>query len=328
MEIGVLLPHFGQGSNHERLFDFTPQLEEMGFDGAWVRDQIGFTGGHSFEKPSNRFVDPFITLTAIAARTKRMKIGTATIIPFRHPAVVAQLVGSLSYLSNDRFVLGVGAGTPKKTFEITGIPYPQRMQLIKETVLACRALAEPHASFEGELVSFTDATIDPSPPRDLEVWYGGSTFISVERALDYCTGWFPGRCPLPVFDEKVARLREGAAEQGRTMKVAIIPVISIAADRETALAKVNVDGLLEEAHERKGWASAGPFETAEDLRGLLIAGTPDDVIAGLKDYEERGVDHLVLDFRLRMDRYEDDVRWIAQDVLPAFKTAQPAAAGG
>lgn len=314
MRIGVLLPHFGPQANYERLIDYSPRLEQMGFSSVWVRDNLGFTGGHSFEAKGNAFVDPFLTLGAIAARTTTLGLGTATIIPIRPHAITAQLVGSLHYVSQGRLTLGVGAGNVPKAFELSGFPIGQRYELVKDMVGVIRALSEPHAEYHGPTVDLVDATVEPAAPKDLEIWYGGSTNQSVDRAIEYCTGWIPGRCPMPVFDDKLARLREKA--EGRPMKVGIVPVISIARSREEAIAKVNVEGLLEEAKERPAWKKAGPFDSAESLEGILIAGTPADIVDGLGRFKERGVDELVLDFRLRMDAYEEGLELISSDVLP------------
>lgn len=320
MQIGVLLPHFGPESSFERVIEFSPQLEKLGYRSAWVRDNLGFTGGHAFEARGNTFVDPFLTLTAIASRTSSMIMGTATIIPIRPHAITAQLVGSLAYVAQGRLILGVGAGNVPKAFELTSVPYDSRHDLVRDMVGVLRATAEPNAQYVGATVHLTDATIEPSPPRDLEIWYGGSTNQSVDRAVEYCTGWIPGRCPLPVFDEKLARLRRGEEEMGRKLGVGIIPVISLARSREEAVARVNVDGLLAEARARPAWQKAGPFNGAGDLPGLLIAGDASDIIEGLEAFATRGVDVVVLDFRLRMDSYEESVEQLATDVLPHLST--------
>lgn len=316
VRIGVLLPHFGSGATHQRLFQFTDRLEQLGYGSVWARDQIGFTGGHAFEAPTTRFVDPYITLAAIASRTRSLVLGTAPIIPIRHPVMVAQLVGSLSFLAGGRLIIGLGAGTPRRPFEITGIPYEARFDLIKETAEVLRALAHPRASYSGKYVAFEDLTIEPAPPADLELWYCGTTFKSVERALEFGTGWLPGRCPLPILDEKLARLREGAAASGKRMRTGIIPVVSVDRDRETALAKIDVGGLLEEANKKTYWARNGPFGTADDLRGALIAGNPDDVAGELRQFSDRGIDEVVLDLRLRPDAYEESLQQISEEVLP------------
>jgi alkanesulfonate monooxygenase SsuD/methylene tetrahydromethanopterin reductase-like flavin-dependent oxidoreductase (luciferase family) len=317
MRIGVLLPHFGPESTYERVIDYSPRLEAMGFDSVWVRDNLGFTGGHAFEARGNTFVDCYLTLGAIAARTTTLTMGTATIIPIRPHAITAQLVGSLAYLAKDRLILGVGAGNVPKAFELVGYPWEQRFELVRDMVKVLRATAQPHASYSGPTVTIRDATIEPSPPADLPIWYGGSSNASVDRALEYCDGWLPGRCPLIVFDEKYRRLRDG--EGGDRMKVGIIPVISLDRDRETAVRKVNVEGLLAEARGRPAWKKAGPFDTADSLEGILIAGSAADVVDGLGTFRDHGVDELILDFRLRMDAYEEMVERIAADVLPHFR---------
>jgi alkanesulfonate monooxygenase SsuD/methylene tetrahydromethanopterin reductase-like flavin-dependent oxidoreductase (luciferase family) len=316
MRVGVLLPHFGPHSTYERLIDFTPKLEGMGFSSVWVRDNLGFTGGHAFEERGDRFVDPFLTLGAIAARTTTLKLGTATIIPIRPHAITAQLVGSLAYLAPGRLVIGVGAGNVPKAFELSGFPISERYDLVRDMVGVLRATSEPHASYKGATVELTDATIAPHPPADLPIWYGGSTNQSVDRALEYADGWMPGRCPMPVFDDKLTRLREGAEAQGRTMSVSIVPVISLDKDRESAVRKVNVEGLLEEAKGRPAWKKAGPFDNADSLEGILLAGSTQDLVDGLNRFAERKVDELVLDFRLRMDGYEDTLQAVSEEVLP------------
>lgn len=314
MRIGVLLPHFGPQSSFERLIEFTPRLEQLGFGSVWVRDNLGFTGGHAFEARGNRFVDPFLTLAAIAQRTTTLVMGTATIIPIRPHAITAQLAGSLAYVTQNRLILGVGAGNVPKAFELSGFDMGQRDDLVRDMVRVIRALSKPHADYSGPTITITDATVEPSVPDEIPIWYGGSTNQSVDRAIEYCEGWIPGRCPMPVFDEKLARLR--AREGDRRQRVGIIPVVSLDRDRESAVAKVNVAGLLAEARERPAWQKAGPFDSADSLEGILLAGNAQDLIEGLGRFKERGVDELVLDFRLRMDAYEDGLQAIAEDVLP------------
>jgi alkanesulfonate monooxygenase SsuD/methylene tetrahydromethanopterin reductase-like flavin-dependent oxidoreductase (luciferase family) len=314
-KFGVLLLHFGHTASRETVIDQAPKLEKWGFDSVWVRDHLMFQP-HGFEKPSTVFMEPFSTLTAIAAITTKLVVGTATIIPFRHPLVTSQLFGGVSMVAGPgRLIAGIGAGAPKKPFEATGLAYEDRFDATKEMAEILKLTwSTEEGSYDGRLYRFEGITIDPHPPADTPIWYGGSTPASVRRALEYCDGWFPGRCPLKTFDKYVKRVRCGAEEQGREMGVGIIPVVSIANTREEALAKVDVDGLLAEANERKFWD--GPFESADDLAGLLIAGTPDDCAEQIDEYVQRGVDQLVFDFRMRPDDYEEQVARLAEQVLP------------
>lgn len=315
---GVLLLHFGHTASRETVIDQAPQLEDWGFDSVWTRDHLEFQP-HGFEKPSSIFMEPFTTLASIATLTKKLTVGTATTIPFRHPLVTSQLYGGLAAVAGPgRIIAGIGAGAPKKPFAATGISYESRFQAAKELAEILRLTwSGPHVSYHGELTTFEDVTIDPRPPADTPIWYGGSTPASVRRTLEYADGWFPGRCPLRTFDKYLGRIRKGGAQQGRRLGVGIIPCISIARSREEAVAAVDIGGLLEEAHERKYWD--GPFEDADDLEGILIAGTPDECIREIGKFIDRGVDQLVFDFRLRPDDYPAQIAWLARDILPAVK---------
>lgn len=317
MRFGLLLPHFGPQSTYERAFGLGPRLAKYGFRSAWVRDQLGFTGGTSFEARSNHFVDPFITMSAIAATTD-LTVGTATLTPVRQPVVLAQLVGSLAYLAQGRLILGVGLGGQPRAFRLAGQPPDDRIELFHEMVGVLRATSRAHAAYHGRFADFDDLTLDPAPPGDLRLWYCGSSLAAIQRAVDHTDGWLPGRCPFRVFDRLLSRLTEAAASRNRTMQVGIVPLVSIARDRAAALAKVNLAGLLEEAANKPAWRRDGPFETADDLRGALIAGSPDEVIEDLKALEARGVNEVVIDLRERMDAFDETLLRLAEDVLPSF----------
>jgi len=317
-QFGILLLHFGRTATRERVIDFAAQLEAWGFDSVWTRDHLTFQP-HGFEEPSTTFFEPFTTLSAIAALTRRMILGTAVTVPYRHPLVTSQLYGGLSAVAGPgRLIAGIGSGTPRKAFEATGIPFEARYQAARELAEVLRLTwSATNVSYEGELYQFAGVTIDPHPPAGTPIWYGGSTPAAVRRAIDFADGWLPGRCPLRIFDRYLVRLRAAALEQGRRMGVGIIPVISVDKDRDTALARVNVAGLLDEARQRTVWE--GPFATPDDLKGLLIAGSPEECVRDLREFIYRGVDQVILDFRLRPDDFEQQAAWIAKDVLPGLK---------
>ena len=318
LRFGLLVPHFGPHSTWERVFAIGPRLEELGFSSVFFRDQLGFAGGVSFENPSHRFVDPFIAMTAIAATTD-LTVGTATLTPIRQPVVLAQMVGSLAYLARGRVVLGVGLGGQPRAFRLAGLSIGDRMALFEEMVEVLRASSHPHASHRGPLIRFDDLTLDPAPPKNLELLYCGSSLAAIGRAVRFTDGWFPGRCPFRVFDRLFGRLQKEAAACKKTMRVAIVPLVSIDRNRERALAKVNVEGILEESRKKPAWRPDGPFGSARDLRGALIAGNVEDVVEELKELEARGVDEVVLDLRERMDSFEDGVERIGADVIPEFR---------
>jgi alkanesulfonate monooxygenase SsuD/methylene tetrahydromethanopterin reductase-like flavin-dependent oxidoreductase (luciferase family) len=318
MRLGLLAPHFGPGSSYERVFGLGERLERLGFTSVFFRDQLGFTGGVHFEEPSHHFIDPFIAMSAVAATT-RLTVGTATLTPVRQPVVLAQMVGSLAYLAEGRVVLGVGLGGQPRAFRLAGLAMDDRIELFHEMVAVLRATSRPHASYTGPSVSFDDLTLDPGPPPDLPLLYCGSSISAIRRAVALTDGWFPGRCPFRVFDRLKAHLDDEAARADKAMRIAIVPLVSIDRNRETALRKVNVEGILEESRRKPAWVRDGPFDSADDLRGALIAGNSDDIVAELKELERRGVEDVVIDLRERLDAFEDTIERFGADVNPSFR---------
>lgn len=325
MRVGLLLPHFSQYSTWDRMIGMAPEIERLGFDSVWARDNLAFSG-HGFELPGNRFVDPFIGLATIAGRTERLGIGTAVTIPFRHPVETAQLVGSLGWTSRGRFELGMGPGTPSKPFELTGIPYESRIQLCKETVEVLRALsAGAPCSYAGEITKFDDALIDPPPDPALTVWYGGASNASIRRTLEYCDGLIPGRCPFSRYDVVVQRLTDGAEKAGRSMpRLGSIPLVSVGRSREDALGKIG-DAVPELLTYLSGhWRSS--YDSVDQLDGALIAGSSQEVAEHLAEFERRGFDLVVLDTRLSMGEFESVVRQLGEEVLPLLSSSTRATA--
>lgn len=323
MRIGLLVPHFGAASTYERLWDLGARLGDSGFHSAWVRDQLGFRG-LPFEGRQAHFVDPFIALAGIAARSG-ITIGTATLTPVRQPVVNAQLVGSLAYLAKGRLVLGIGLGGQPRAFELAGLKYADRAKHFREMVEVLRATSTPGASYSGPFTSFADLTLDPGPPADLPLWYCGTSPAAIDRALAVADGWFPGRCPFVVFDTLLERLRRGPSAHGRPMSVGIVPLLSPGRDRADGLERVNVAALLEEARQKPGWEAT--FEDPDDLRGALIAGNADDIVAELAEFDRRGIDEVVLDLRQRMDVFEQTLDLLARHVLPVVAGWGPSNAG-
>lgn len=315
---GLLLPHFGDKANRSRVIDRAVQIENWGFDSVWTRDNLTFRG-HGFEPQGTRLMDPFITLTAIATLTKRLTVGTATLVPIRHPLVTSQLLGGIDNVAGPgRLVVGIGAGGQKASFDALGLPWEDRVDLVREHVEILKlSWSGEGVAYSGRWHSFEDVTIDPRPAPHTPIWYGGSTPASVRRALEYCDGWFPGRCDMRTLDIRLEALRTGAADAGKTMATGIIPLVSIASNRQDALDAINIEGLMGEAQRQKFWV--GPFDTPDDLAGVLIAGSPDDCIKQVGEFIDRGMGELVFDFRMRPNDYDSQLEILATEVLPAVK---------
>ena len=94
---------------------------------------------------------------------------------------------------------------------------------------------------------------------------------------------------------------------------------SIARDKETALRDVNVKGLIHEANKTSSWVKPadGIFSTLDDIHGLILAGTADDVVRQTRAYQSAGADLVVFDLRLRYSDWFQQIDLFGNEVLPA-----------
>jgi alkanesulfonate monooxygenase SsuD/methylene tetrahydromethanopterin reductase-like flavin-dependent oxidoreductase (luciferase family) len=329
---GLLVPHFGAEADQDLMTEGARLAESLGFDSLWVRDHIVFHP-HGMEGTNTTFVEPLITLAYLAAATTSIGLGAATIIPFRHPIHLAQSVASLSWLTRRSFDLGIGAGNQQDEFDAIGDTSPNRPQLMREQTLIARQLwsGEP-SGWHSDRYAFDGVEIRPVPLRDVPVWWGGATPAATRLAVDFCEGWLPGRITFPTYEARVGQIRAMCAEAGKPMiRTGAIPVSSVDASAEVALEHLNLEGLIKNANAQRFWLrpESGAFGVAEDLDGSILFGTPDDIVRGVRRYQEIGCDLLVFDFRMRFDRWLEQIDIVGREVLPRVRdgnAAGPAAA--
>jgi len=156
-------------------------------------------------------------------------------VPQRDPIVTAKSVASLDRLSKGRFLFGVGGGWNVDEMENHGARYDTRFRLLRERVLAMKALwTEEEASFHGEFVNFDPVWCYPKPAQRPHppVLLGGETDKTLARIVDFCDGWFPRGSA--DFDPTVAvsRLRAACAEAGRDFAGMSITVFRAPADAD------------------------------------------------------------------------------------------------
>ena len=321
-EYGLLVPHFGVETSKEKLMEGAKKAEALGFDSLFVRDHLVFHP-HGMEGTDNTFIDPFIVLTAMGVATSKIKLGFGSLIPHRHPLLCALMVNSLEYMVGDRLVLSMGLGNFQVEFDALGTGEWKRDELVEEQVAIMRsAWTKDHFAHEGQYYKIGEVGFKPRPAKVPEIWYAGATPASVRRALAYCEGWLPGRITLDTYKKRVQKLREDAQTAGRSRVLeGCIPITSIDVDRETALRKVNVAGLLDNANKQKFWVKpeSGSFTKWEDLEGSFIAGSPDDIVHEVQKLLEVGIDLIVFDFRFRFDEWDRSLELLGKEVLPRLR---------
>jgi alkanesulfonate monooxygenase SsuD/methylene tetrahydromethanopterin reductase-like flavin-dependent oxidoreductase (luciferase family) len=99
----------------------------------------------------------------------------------------------------------------------------------------------------------------------------------------------------------------------------VMPLISIAKDKETALQYVNVKGLIQEANRNSTWVKPadGIFSNLDDIDGFVFAGTPADIVRETRAYQAAGAELVVFDLRFRYGDWYQQIDWLGKEVLPA-----------
>lgn len=320
MKFGLLLPHFGEHADKNAILDGARLAEELGFDSVWVRDHLLFEPHGEFESSATDFYEPLTVLTAVGAVTERITLGTATLIPYRHPLVTAFTLASMTHMFGDRIIAGWGAGTFDHEFDAVGMGGIFRPELVESNArIFEKVWAEDGVTYADDHFSFENVNLYPKPTGKIPFWYGGATPASARRAAEYCDGWMPGRITLKTIDKRVGQMAGLVADNGRPMPtVGVVPPTTIARTEAEAWAGTSVEGLLKWANDRGKWwvkPESGVFETAADIEGSLIAGTPDQVVEQTAKFADVGVDHLVFDLRLSFERWLGSIDLLGKEVI-------------
>lgn len=324
MRLGLLLPHFGAHADGERIIAGSRRAEVLGFDSVWVRDHLLFEPHGEFESADTAFYDAFTVLAAVGASTSTLTLGTGALIPFRHPLHTAQIAATLTQFTGGRLVLGFGAGNFDHEFDAIGLGGLPRPELVQTNMEILRRIWRGETvDWHDDAFSFSGAAISPAPAGgEIPLWYCGNTPRSARIAAASADGWMPGRISLETLRVRVRTIEENVEAAGRARpSIGLIPSASVASTRERALARINVDGLLRWANNARFWVTppSGTFSTVEDLRGVLLHGTPDDVVEQLAELRDAGADHVVFDFRLSFIEWEEQLELLGAEVLPKVR---------
>jgi probable F420-dependent oxidoreductase len=239
MHIGLCIFHTDYALSIEEL---AREAEARGYESLWVPEhthipasrRTPFPGGEPLPKEYSHTLDPFVSLTAAAAVTKKLKVGTGICLVIEHdPIALAKRVASLDHLSQGRFLFGIGRGWNAEEMENHGTHFKTRSRVLRERVLAMKEIwTKDEASFKGEYVNFDRVWSWPKPVQKphVPVLLGGEGPITIGRVLEYCDGWFPrGRSPEVVLNG-MKDLHERAAKAGKDPKKFTVSVFGAGAD--------------------------------------------------------------------------------------------------
>ena len=178
-------------------------LEERGFDSLWVAEHSHIPVTRRFTLPGTMelsrqyydVMDPFVTLTAAAVATTRLKLATAICLIIQRDTIqTAKLVASIDQVSGGRFIFGIGGGWNAEEMEDHGTVYATRMQKMREQVEAMKLIwTRDNAEYHGEIVDFPPMTSRPKPVQQPHppIIVGGAFRHAARRAIRYGDGLLP-----------------------------------------------------------------------------------------------------------------------------------------
>lgn len=339
IEFSLTLPRFhdvGERSPYRRTYEFARAVEELGYYG-------GFVGHHSFTPETKDPSAPFVLLSAIAAHTERIRLGTGVFLgALHHPVNICEQVSTLDQISNGRAVLGLGTGYRPYEFKAYNSPFEQRGRRLNETIAVLKkAWATGSYEWDGEFFQFDDlplyplAVQTPNPP----IYIGGTSKAAINRAAKLGDTWFTLPMEtLPYVIEIVAQYRAACAAAGTTPRICLMREAWVA--ESDAAVEAEWYGRALSFHryyweagtkgddhdpvlQRVGGGEDVPYQ--EFVRDRAFAGTPDMVIDEIKRWHDAiGFDECCLIFATGREATDQETltraaTLFANEVMPAFR---------
>lgn len=206
-----------EGSSLKRVYeDSLEQIEwgeRLGYDAVFFAEHAFYHHG----KPS-----PQVMLGNIAARTKRIRLGTAvSVLPWHHPLEVAQDYATVDLLSDGRLDFGVGRGLFKGEFEGYDIPWAEAQERFDESLdIILKAWTGEPFSYDGKFFHIPELTVMPKPLQNPHppLWQPCLSPSTMERALSRGITPILGASltPLPELKQMFGRLGAAMKKTGRT----------------------------------------------------------------------------------------------------------------
>ena len=294
-KLGVLLPTRGillrgdQPSNADRVFRMTQRVEEAGLDSVWVGDSL-------VAKPR---LEPLSTLGALAARTSRVRLGTAVLLPaLRHPVLLSQTMATVDLISGGRLVIGAGVGgafndEQRGEWAAAGVDAKRRATRLEEIVEIAKGLGpgEPLSHegrhFDLDSVRMLPAATQPEGiPWLLATHYRAGKPAQIDRAARVGDGIIAISDTPSEFAEVIAQVDAKAEEYGRdTKRRENVYYLTVNLDEDESTARTDAEDWLMRYYGANIWGTRwGPFGGVQNVADRMAA------------FAEAGADTLVVRF--------------------------------
>lgn len=286
MDFGVFLPVSGAACTRAGLRHAAETAERLGFTTVWAADRIvipwkiesdyAYSWSGSFIVPPEKpFLESMTALAFLAGATEKIKLGVSVLVTtYRDPVHWAKVASTIDWLSEGRFILGVGIGWMAEEFDALDRSeiFPQRARVGEEQLRVARNLfTEDHCSFNGEHYSYDDIAFYPKAhDKPIPIWCGGESKGAQRRAGTHGDAWFPyfARVTPEELASRYGNVRQAAEAAGRDPDDVKL---------NTCLSVEVTDDEVEQEPDR-------------------LRGTPEQIADALARFEDIGVQHVALQF--------------------------------
>ena len=292
---GVLLPTRGvlvyAGSGGPRVelnWQMAETAERAGYDSVWIGDSIT-------SKPR---MEPMTAMAAVAARTSRVKIGTAVLLnALRHPVHLAHAAATIDNISGGRTVLGLGAGRSNNQMFVNehaavGVPIMERAARMEEGIRVMRALWTGEAvSNDGEFYPLEDVTLEPRPVQESIPLWISSNWVrrGLARVAELGDAWITNVPSVEQFDRCWERIEQCAGEMGRDPSgIGRCLYISVNLKDDAGEALAEGDRFMQAYY-------SVPYDVISKQL-LCVFGPPQQCIDAIEAYKESGADYFIVRF--------------------------------
>ncbi len=271
----------------EKQLKLTKQAEEVGFASLFVRDVPLYDPGFG---DAGQMYDPWVFLGYIAAHTKRIALGTGSIVtPLRHPLHTAKAAASLDRISGNRLILGLAAGDRPIEFSAFSTDRDKRAQLFRETLYVMRQTwKEPFPKISSTTTNLQDADLLPKPSiGDIPVLITGNASQTPAWIAQYGDGWF--------FYQRNIDLQALRMKEWRSFTNGFKPFAQ----------SLSLD-LAENPNEEPTFMQLG-FRSGRNY-----------LISYLDDLRKIGVNHVAFNFKAAKRPVDEMMQELGEEVVPHF----------
>lgn len=314
-KLGLHLPNIRGYSSFKYISELANAAKDAGFSGLFVSDHILYPKEYSDLFVKEGMLEATTALAALASQVKNMIVGTAILLPLRHPIISASLLSTIDQISEGRLVVGLGIGWNRKEFETLGFDRSKRSKLIDDWGKAMRTLwgsADAPVSYDGEFFKFDDVVVRPKTYREKNhppILIGGAIRHALKRIISYGDGWMPDAPTLEELRDGINLIKNSAPRSNGSFRFMINIWGSIGRTTDDAIEHTK---FMLKTQTSPPWA----LELEQFLQRSVV-GDPKEFARRTKSYCEQGAEQIIVGLP-PFGREIEMIERIGDEVIPSF----------